>query len=138
MLISFFSCLMIRLTPISTLTDTLFPYTPLFRSYLPYCAPNFEVWNQSLFRTSSLSKGRTGSTQFAATVLEKRGAYLVICERVRVRHPMGGTWNLSIFVSVYAPLKLKLSTAIVITTTSHSTHYIVISAALPPFDLSVW
>src|SRR3546814_18459739 len=112
MLISFFSCLMIRLTPISTLTDTLFPYTPLFRSYLPYCAPNFEVWNQSLFRTSSLSKGRTGSTQFAATVLEQRGAYLVICERVGVTPPMGGTWTFSVFVSGYAQFKLNVSTSI--------------------------
>src|SRR3546814_2531522 len=38
--LSLFFFLMIRRPPRSTRTDTLFPYTTLFRSHLPPCAPN--------------------------------------------------------------------------------------------------
>src|SRR3546814_17358732 len=40
----FFFFLMIRRPPRSTRTDTLFPYTTLFRSEGPYCAVCHDMW----------------------------------------------------------------------------------------------
>src|SRR3546814_4859809 len=58
-LFSFFFFLMIRRPPRSTRTDTLFPYTTLFRSVQA-------IWQRALRRRASIRTGETGWRGFAA------------------------------------------------------------------------
>src|SRR3546814_5139343 len=54
-IVSLFVCLMLRLPPISTRTDTLFPYTTLFRSHL--CAQQRHPAARAAHRRAGLERG---------------------------------------------------------------------------------
>src|SRR3546814_12729680 len=49
---------MLRLPPRSTLTDTPFPYTTLFRSQADYGSARFQRWHGRIIQGSGISRGQ--------------------------------------------------------------------------------
>src|SRR3546814_9956885 len=59
-----FFFLMIRRPPRSTRTDTLFPYTTLFRSFRPYLSGEFDPWRRRIMSAFGRKNGLGGRPSF--------------------------------------------------------------------------
>src|SRR3546814_21032032 len=59
-----FFFLMIRRPPRSTRTDTLFPYTTLFRSFQPYLIGEFDPWRRRIMSAFGRKNGLGGRPSF--------------------------------------------------------------------------
>src|SRR3546814_20624331 len=80
---SSFFFLMIRRPPRSTRTDTLFPYTALFRSVPPRCAPSHRAAFEQHYRHAALGPPqRRRQSRIAAADHAHRGADIAV-ERAR-------------------------------------------------------
>src|SRR3546814_2523604 len=74
---------MIRRPPRSTRTDTLFPYTTLFRSYHPACAGGQESWRSAkgrgVRRVSEAADARRSEEHTSELQSLMRISYAVFC-----------------------------------------------------------
>src|SRR3546814_7882079 len=80
----FFYFLMIRRPPRSTRTDTLFPYTTLFRSLLahlpiPRLIPRLKLWSRLLFFPSLLLRAFRSEEHTSELQSLMRISYAVFC-----------------------------------------------------------
>src|SRR3546814_19656796 len=80
--------LMIRRPPRSTRTDTLFPYTTLFRSYRPGCCPSRTGWRwEQAGRKPAGSCGLLQALQVVQVVLAQlagEAARMAVADRLAV------------------------------------------------------
>src|SRR3546814_946474 len=75
--------LMIRRPPRSTRTDTLFPYTTLFRSYTPRQGVPMENWLNLAGKNAFVTGASSGLGAHFAKILARAGANVVIAARRR-------------------------------------------------------